>query len=307
VNRTALSQATGQVQFEVDDADFRAALMHFYRNSKQSLGEVIRSQSRLVAVNLVFQTQPFGGSKATSGQDASGKILGEGAIERDVRKVYKTASDVFRDVAKTSVQAAKGFVSYIKSGRLDEARKILQRINLRQHSEGAANLGSRLDSAFVSNFDGGQSHREALAPIPRRPRIKKKQKPLMIVQSMGPLKAYIKEVQKRVGIAKSGWATCAVILGGTRGRSATNVEGISQQSVPAWVKRHAGNKGSGTVIDRSNLVGDAYVDMVNHVPWIRNCLNAGQQKAALDIQREKMEKAIDKALEYEAGSAGFNR
>jgi hypothetical protein len=280
--------------------------MNFYRNSKQSLAEVIRSQSRLVAVNLVFQTQPFGGSKATSGQDASGKTLGEGAIERDIRKVYKTASDVFRDVAKTSVQAARGFVSYIKSGRLDEARKILQRVNLRQHSEGAANLGSRLDSAFVSNFDGGQSHREALAPMPRRPRIRKNQKPLMIIQNIGALKGYVKEVQKRVGIAKSGWATCAIILGGTRGRSPTST-GVSQQSVPAWVKRHAGNKGSGSVIDRSNSVGDAYVDMMNHVPWIRNCLNAGQQRAALDIQREKMEKAIDKALDYEAGSAGFNR
>lgn len=307
MNRTALSQATGQVQFEVDDKDFRAALLHFYRNSKQSLSSVIRSQSRLVAVNLVFQTQPFGGSKATTGQDSSGKVLGEGAIERDIRKIYKTASDVFKDVAKTSVQAARGFVSYIKSGNLNEARKILHRVNLHQHSEGAANLGSRLDLAFISNFDGGQSHREALAPMPRRPRIKKNQKPLMIVQNMGPLKGYIKEVQKRVGIAKSGWATCAIILGGTRGRSATNTEGVSQQSVPAWVKRHAGNKGSGSVIDRANSINDAYVDMINHVPWIHNCLNAGQQKAALDIQREKMEKAIDKALEYEAGSAGFNR
>lgn len=307
MNRTALSQATGRVQFEVDDTDFRAALMHFYRNSRDSLSSVIRSQSRLVAVNLVFQTQPFGGSKATTGQDSSGKVLGEGAVERDIRKVYKTASDVFRDVAKTSVQAARGFVSYIKSGNFDEARKILQRVNLHQHSEGAANLGSRLQSAFISNFDGGQSHREALAPIPRRPRIRKNQKPLMIIQNIGALKGYMKEVQKRVGIAKSGWATCAIILGGTRGRSATNTEGVSQQSVPAWVKRHAGNKGSGSVIDRANSINDAYVDMINHVPWIRNCLNAGQQKAALDIQRQKMEKAIDKALEYEAGSAGFNR
>jgi hypothetical protein len=281
------------VQFEVDDVAFRTALLNFYRHSQKSLSEVIRSQARLVATNLVFQTQPFGGSKAVTGQDASGKALGEGAVHRDIRKVYKLSSDIFQDVARTSVNAARGFVKLIKDRKLDEAKKILTRINL-PHS---------LSLAFVQEFDGGQSHREALAPIPRRPRIRRAQNPLSIVPNAAPLKNYIKEVQKRVGIAKSGWAACAIALGGTRGRS--GAEGNEQQSVPAWVKRHAGGKGGGTVIDRSMSLGDAFVDMINHVPWIANCLNAGQQQRALDIQRFKMEKAIESALNYEAGANGF--
>lgn len=283
----------GAIQFEVDDVEFRAALLNFYRHSQKSLSEVIRSQARLVATNLVFQTQPFGGSKAVTGQDASGKALGEGAVNRDIRKVYKVPGDIFQDVARTSLNAARGFVKLIKDRKLDEARKILTRINL-PHS---------LSLAFVQEFDGGQSHREARAPIPRRPRIRRQQNALSIVADRAPLKNYIKEVQKRVGIAKSGWAACAIALGGTRGRS--GAAGNEQQSVPAWVKRHAGGKGGGTVIDRSMSLGDAFVDMINHVPWIANCLNAGQQQKALDIQRFKMETAIESALDYEAGRDGF--
>jgi hypothetical protein len=36
--------------------------------------------------------------------------------------------------------------------------------------------------------------------------------------------------------------------------------------------------------------------MENKVPWIDKCLNAGQIQRALDIQREKMTKAIEIAL-----------
>jgi hypothetical protein len=53
-------------------------------------------------------------------------------------------------------------------------------------------------------------------------------------------------------------------------------------------------------------LGDAFVDMINHVPWIANCLSAGQQQKALDIQRFKMETAIESALNYEAGANGFS-
>jgi hypothetical protein len=36
--------------------------------------------------------------------------------------------------------------------------------------------------------------------------------------------------------------------------------------------------------------------MTNQVPWIDKCLNAGQIQRALDMQKEKMTKAIEIAL-----------
>ena len=39
-----------------------------------------------------------------------------------------------------------------------------------------------------------------------------------------------------------------------------------------------------------------YVTMTNQVPWIDQCLNAGQIQRALDIQKDKMTKAIEIAL-----------
>ena len=133
----------------------------------------------------------------------------------------------------------------------------------------------------------------------------KRQEPLLITDEKSQLKAYIKEVQKKVGIAKAGWAACAMKLGGTRGRMATNVEGNEQQAVPAWVKRHAGDRASGTVIDQADNFLLGRINMINHVPWVSNCLSDGQAQQAIDMQAEKMRRAMDYAFQADLGSAGF--
>jgi hypothetical protein len=96
--------------------------------------------------------------------------------------------------------------------------------------------------------------------------------------------SYAKQITQRVGIAKAGWAHCAKQIGGTR-------------DIPQWVTRHAGKRATGSVVDNSEASADQqYVTMENKVPWIDKCLNAGQIQQALDIQREKMTKAIEIAL-----------
>ena len=53
----------------VDDRELQQALLKFYKTKTPA--QVLRSQARLMAVNLAFQTQPFGGSKAVGGQQDS--------------------------------------------------------------------------------------------------------------------------------------------------------------------------------------------------------------------------------------------
>jgi hypothetical protein len=66
------------------------------------------------------------------------------------------------------------------------------------------------------------------------------------------------------------------------------------------VTRHAGKRAIGLVTDNTNATGDEqYVLMENTVPWIDKCLNGGQLQTALDIQRDKMNKAIEIALAHE--------
>lgn len=275
----------------VDDRELQQALLRFYRT--RSPAAVLRAQARLAAVSFAFQTQPFGGSKATGGQQDSAKRQGEGAVERDIRRVVKVASDVYPALEKQAVGAGRAFYSYMKKGSYDLARQMLVRLRVPGFIQ--AEVGEM----------SGRYHKSARAPIPKRPRISSSQKPLLITNAIAPIKNYVKEVKKRVGIAKGGWAACAMQLGGTRGRMATNTEGVQQQAIPAWVKRHAGGRASGTVIDQSENFMVGRIHMVNNVPWVSNCLSDQQAQRALDIQKERMQRAINIALEADLKASGF--
>jgi hypothetical protein len=86
---------------------------------------------------------------------------------------------------------------------------------------------------------------------------------------------------------------------------ATNVTGGQQQAVPAWVKRHAGGRAAGTVVDQSENFLVGRINMINHVPWVSNCLSDGQAQQAIDMQAEKMRRAMDYTFQADLGSAGF--
>lgn len=275
----------------IDDRDLQQALLKFYR--RKTPAQVLRAQARLMAVNLAFQTQPFGGSKAVGGQQDSGKNQGEGAVARDIRKVIKTAADVFKDVEKQAINAGRIFYAMVKRGDYDNARQML--VRLRVPGLLQAQVGP-MSSTY---------HKQAQHPIPSRTRISRRQEPLLITDQVSQVKSYIKEVQKKVGIAKGGWASCAQQLGGTRGRMATNVAGVQQQAVPAWVKRHVGGRSQGTVVDQSDNFFMGKINMVNHVPWVSNCLSDQQAQKAIDMQREKIVLALDHAFAADLGSAGF--
>lgn len=275
----------------IDDRELQQALLSFYK--RRTPAQVLRAQARLMAVNLAFQTQPFGGSKAVGGQQDSGKNQGEGAVSRDIRKVIKTAADVFKDVEKQAINAGRIFYAMVKRGDYGKARELL--VRLRVPGLLQAQIGP-MSSAY---------HKQAQHPIPSRTRISRRQEPLLITDQVAQVKSYIKEVQKRVGIAKAGWASCAQQLGGTRGRMATNVAGVEQQAVPAWVKRHVGGRGQGTVIDQSDNFLKGRINMVNQVPWVSNCLSDQQAQKAIDIQAEKMRRALDYAYQADLKAVGF--
>lgn len=275
----------------IDDRELQQALLRFYKTKTPA--QVLRAQARLMAVNLAFQTQPFGGSKAIGGQQDSAKAQGEGAVARDIRKVIRTPSDVYQEIEKQGIGAGRAFIAMIKKGDFDLAKNLLIRLRV-----------PGLMQAQVGDMSG-MFHKSARKPIPKRPRIEKRQEPLLITDQRAKLKSYVREVQKRVGIAKGGWAACAMQLGGTQGRMETNVGGVQQQAVPAWVKRHAGNRAAGTVVDQSENFLNGRINMINHVPWVSNCLSNQQAQQAIDIQAEKMRRALDYAYQADLKAVGF--
>ena len=262
------------ITMKMDDADFSYQLKRYALAKKISFAKAIKQQGRLVAVNLAFQTQPLGdGGKA--------KAQGEGSARRDIDRVYKSGKQTTGVIKKSATsngktstqnaeQAGRAFARYVLNGQNDAATTILQRLNIPKYH-----------NTIVKPMDAGSAHKAsrygARRVVPKNTFVK------VSVPREAQIDSYVKKITQRVGIAKAGWAHCAKQLGGSRG-------------IPQWVTRHAGKRATGSVVDNSEASSEQYVTMTNQVPWIDKCLNAGQIQRALDMQKEKMTKAIEIAL-----------
>lgn len=91
-----------------------------------------------------------------------------------------------------------------------------------------------------------------------------------------PLQQHIARQQKKAGLAKGGWATCARLLGGTRG-------------IPGWVSRH--KKAQGSIIDQTKGK-DPSVTLVNGVPYSREILARDAMRQAQKNVVLNMEKRL---------------
>jgi hypothetical protein len=257
---------------QIDDREFKAALLRFYASQKKSWPEVIKSQARLIAVNLSYQTQPFG--------DGQGRAMGENAIRRDINYIFKPLNDrslaFFQEVLggrqiRLQLKRKDGTVwitdmdEYMSRGQMGSFHQS-------QRTASRGNVGNANKKNKTRDIGRHDNH-------PRG------------VVSQGDFQSYLNKTMKKVGIAKGGWAACAKILGGTRG--------ISQ-----WVTRHAGKKAGGSVMDRTSQK-NPYVIMTNMVPWIDKCLNTGQMQRALDIQKDKMIRATEIMMSKQAKAMGF--
>jgi len=278
------------ISIKLQDVRFRQKLSNYYSGHVISSSKILRAQARLLAENLAFQTQPFG-------KDQKQKQMGEMAVERDIRRVYKTAGEIGlsdrlsysirqatkgqdKNKSQTPDNMARAFVSLISRGKYSEATKLLQRVGVSQQE---------ITQIPIGKMDGGQAHQSARHGS--RKRVSSNQLPLRIVSS-GQIKTYINKIRKNVGIAKAGWAACARVVGGTRG-------------IPQWVTRNIGRAGGGTVADSSMDKSRPRVVLLNNVPWINQCLSTSQLSQAVRIQYEKMVKAIDKAMRAEAKAIGI--
>ena len=106
-------------------------------------------------------------------------------------------------------------------------------------------------------------------------------------------KKYIKETQKKVGIAKASWAECAQTLGGF-----ASVTGVGK--IQGWIVKLISKYGRGTVQE-----GKGYIKIVNSVPWIGNALSRSNLAKSLDIQRTALAKSVIAIVKFNSKKAGF--
>lgn len=268
---------------QIDDREFKAALLRFYASQKKSWPEVIKSQARLISVNLGYQTAPFGDAKGA--RDKARRTIGVeigrvykevGTIAKDVKDSGESFTDVPR--VKTAGQAYAAFVRLVRNGRYDKARELLNALNIDPYMQ-----------TQVGKFDQGGEHQKARYGARRK--VSRNQFPRLGVTNFNLIRSYMKKIKDRVGIAKAGWAACAKALGGVRG-------------IPAWVHQHTSARRLGGVEDFTTGK-NPHVILTNSVPWIDKCLNQGQMQKAIDIQKQKMIAAIGHSMTRSARAMGF--
>lgn len=238
--------------------EFRAfdnAIKRLIQETDKDAKEVLIAQARLFCVDLVLVTQPWGkGKKAQK--------LGQGATGRDIAKVYLDESELYGLIKQHSIEQAKAFYYNVKQGNFNEADKIARTVNV-----------------DISQFDNGSAHRKAKANNGRVSSAASK--------AFGMKKdvdKYTKEIKKRVGFAKSGWADCAKKLGGTRG-------------IPAWVKNQKGDMGD---VQKKFVGSSMEIILVNKVKYIGKLVDNYHIKKAAGARARAIERLIKKVVEINA-------
>ena len=197
------------------------------------------------------------------GLDESAQNTGKMAVRRDVLSVFINGAAIQSDERHG---LKKWLTDAIAAGKIDDARTAMRRLTGRT---------PEVSQDVVPSFH--QSQRNGRGRIGSKPR-------QMLVLNGDSLQGYLASREKLVGFAKSGWAQAARDLGGTRG-------------IPAWVTR---NRGPGGAEDHTDSGSNPNVVLRNDVSYVSDVLPEAEIERAAQVQAAKMEKSIEKALEYEA-------
>lgn len=234
---------------------FDSAIKRLIEETEKDGQEVVISQARLFCVDLVIVTQPWGkGKKAQK--------IGQGAVGRDINKVYMNEAELYGLIKQHSIEQAKAFYYHIKHGDFDKADKIARTVNVN-----------------VGTFDGGRKHRSSrnssggISPGAGK-----------VFGLKKDVDKYANEIKKRVGFAKSGWADCAKELGGTRG-------------IPAWVNKQKGDMGK---VEKRFNGSSIEVIIINKVKYIGKLVDNYHIKKAAGARARSIERLIKKVVEINA-------
>ena len=236
---------------------------------KLDIAVVLKRLGRLEAVSFARSTQPY-----TTGEDfASSLKAGQGAVDRDIRRLFKTGGAVYAEIkASGDKPLADAFYSQYQVGKIKGkkgAEVLMQKSN------------TKYKTLKIERKINASLHKESRDG---RGRVARNRLPKQVVAGDKALEAYIKKKQAMVGLAKSGWASAAREMGGARG-------------IPSWAKRWT-NTGSAT--DKTGSGNMQSVIIESKVKYASQSLPAGEEEKALRIAagrlRESLQQAKDKRI-----------
>ena len=237
------------IKFSVYTKEFDSALVRYKIVCGKSWQFVLKQQTRLIAEKLLKFTPP--------------KSLGEGK-----KHVASDIGKVFADLGNSKWED-KSLNKMWKVGNFEGVKGALSK-----HPEKETFPIFQYERIFpypISNI-----HRAAIGSTGRVP---KNFKTRYAVGTRGELKKYITNIQKHVGVAKSGWLAGVLKLGG---------------KAPNFVTRH-GTK-FGKLVDK-NMGDNPYFEIINKVSTFpQGNFPYRILHRAINAQRVAMEKNIERIL-----------
>lgn len=253
--------------------------MKRYADAKNvSIPDAVMLNARLLCVELARRTQPFGFSDGS-------KKAGEKAITRDL-------------LGKSGGSKARAGLFSPISAVMDDAVFYKKSTNVRLFVSKDGNVygtdrshflpdatESTLRSFHKKNFVNGRMSSAG----GRTKNIGRWKFVDRLFVDAATLNNYLDTTLKKVGISKSGWASCASQLKKIN-------KGKLTASIPKWVLRHLEDFANGEVKDNTANKNNPTVSLTNKVPWTSDVIDISEQLKAQQIVATKMKKQLEKIL-----------
>jgi len=259
----------------LDKRKIDKALSMWKKLTAEEQARELRKSGRSLAVRLANETQPYG-------LGATARKKGENAVLKDIALITKPLSRYWMDEA-------------IRMKKLDPAsfkRRFVNKDGKAWLEEEDVELNSSTIKRFhqsMRNKGDGRTRRAGQGDLNIGRHTAANRGFILQVEQQ----TYIKETQKKVGIAKAAWAQCAAKLGGF-----DSVTGVGK--IQEWLQKLISKYGKGAVI-----LTDEYVKLTNTIPWIGRALTRAALRKSLDIQRETLAKSVIAIVKYNSKKAGL--
>jgi len=248
-----------------------AKMKAYQRVCGKEVKQLVHNGARLCCVELARVTQPYG-----TGKDA--KTIGEAAISKDIQSITKPLNDYwlgqFEELFESgddsrSLRRKDGSIWLRQTDKLVKTEEALHDFH---QSKRLKSNGRTSKAGLQGDRTFGQSRGRDIAVV-----------------SIGILKKYIKLTQKKVGIAKAGWAAVALLC---KADVRAPLRGI-----PQWVTRNM-ISGAGSVNDKNASGLGWEVVLENKIRYSRRTLSKANEIIACNIAKGKMIKMMNAGIRY---------
>lgn len=175
-------------ELTITSAPWEQAVLRKLATSQKPMTEMLCSEFGLVMSAVAKFTPPA--SQGKTGKSA--EVQGKAKVAADIRSLYGTPNDAFKDLGGRASNIAKAFWADISHGRTAPAAQIVK-----------TNLGKSF-----APFDGGTLHDRTAGGAKRR----RTREVIYYVTDKAALDAYIKDVQSHVWYLASGWVAALKAL-----------------------------------------------------------------------------------------------